>query len=91
MLLIETNLTQKGDTMKPTIFLLLLLTTLTLTGCSGAFWGGTATGALGSAGGYELNFEHQMRMLDDDLKAGKINQEEYNIRKDQIKRDSLLK
>jgi len=71
--------------------LLGLLLVVTLMGCSGAFWGGTGAGALGAGAGYEIQAERQMRQLDDDLKSGKISQEEYNIRKDQIKQGSLLK
>lgn len=59
-------------------------------GCSGQFWGGTATGALGTGSGYEYNLNRQMKRVEDDYKAGKINEQEYNIRKDQIQRDSLL-
>ena len=69
----------------------LLLASLTMVGCSGKFWGGSAVGAVGAGAGYEYNMNQQMKKIDDDLKAGKITQEEYNIRKDQIQRDSLLK
>ena len=60
-------------------------------GCSGAFWGGTGAGALGAGAGYEIKAEREMNQLDEDLKNGKITQQEYNIRKDQIKKGSLLK
>ena len=64
-----------------------------LSACSGKFWGGTATGAglgtLGAGGGYELNARKQMDRIKSDLAAGKINQSEYDIRKDQIERMSL--
>ncbi len=59
-------------------------------GCSTDFWGGGATGAAGAGAGYELNARHQMQKLDEELKAGKINQAEYDIRKDQIRRGSLV-
>jgi len=71
--------------------LIILLLGTTLMGCSGAFWGGTGAGALGAGAGYEIQAERQMRQLDEDLKSGKINQQEYDIRKDQIKQGSLLK
>ena len=70
--------------------LMLLGSSLLLTGCSGQFWGGTAAGGLGAAGAYEYSANRQTKRIDDDLKAGKITQEEYNIRKDQIKRGSVL-
>lgn len=64
---------------------------LTLAGCSGAFWGGAGAGALGAGAGYEIQAERQVRQLDEDLKNGKITQQEYDIRKSQIERGSLLK
>lgn len=59
-------------------------------GCSTDFWGGGATGAAGAGAGYEYNAKRQMDKLDADLKAGTINQAEYDIRKDQIRRGSLV-
>jgi hypothetical protein len=64
---------------------------LTATGCSGKFWAGAGGGALGAGAGYEVNLERQMRKIDNDLKEGKITQAEYDIRKSQIQRDSLIK
>jgi len=60
-------------------------------GCSGAFWGGTGAGALGTGAGYEIQAERQMNQIKEDLDNGKITQQEYNIRKDQIEKGSLLK
>ena len=77
--------------MKIIIAVLVVLLTLPLAGCSSSFWGGTATGALGAGAGYEVHAESEMRKLDEDLKSGKITQQEYDIRKDQLKKDSLLK
>ena len=71
--------------------LLILLLGTTLMGCSGAFWGGAGAGALGSGAGYEIQAERQMNQLDEELRTGKITQQEYDIRKDQIKKGSLLK
>lgn len=63
-------------------------------GCSSDFWGGGATGAgvgvAGTGAAYELNARKQIQRLDDDLKAGRINQAEYDIRKDQIEKGSLV-
>ena len=72
-------------------FIMVLFLGITLTGCSGAFWGGTGAGVLGGAAGYEIAAQRQMNQLDEDLKNGKIDQKEYNIRKDQIEKGSLLK
>jgi hypothetical protein len=71
--------------------LLIVLLCITLAGCSGAFLGGAGAGALGAGAGYEVQAERQMNELDEDLRSGKITQQEYNIRKDQIKKGSLLK
>ncbi|HBG60674.1 MAG: hypothetical protein A2306_01565 [Omnitrophica WOR_2 bacterium RIFOXYB2_FULL_38_16] len=71
--------------------LLVLLLVVTLTGCSSSFWGGTGAGVLGAGAGYEIQAERQMRQIDEDLKNGKITQQEYDIRKDQIHKGSLLK
>lgn len=69
----------------------LLLLGVTLAGCSGQFWGGAGVGALSAGAGYEIQAERQMKALDEELRTGKIDQKEYDIRKDQIQRGSLLK
>lgn len=65
-----------------------------LSACSGAFWGGTATGTgagtIATGGAYELNAQKQLSRIKSDLDGGKINQSEYDIRKDQIKRMSIF-
>jgi hypothetical protein len=81
---------QKGGVrMKKMIMLCVVL--LFLTGCSWKFWAGTGTGVVGAGAAYEINFERQMNVIDEDLKDGKITQSEYDIRHSQIKRDSLIK
>ena len=59
-------------------------------GCSPSFWGGAGSGVVGAGAGYELHANQEMKKIDEDLKAERIDQKEYDIRKDQIKRDSLL-
>jgi hypothetical protein len=61
-----------------------------VSGCSPAFWGGAAGGVVGTGAGYEYHANQEMKKLDVDLKEGKIDQREYDIRKDQLKRDSVL-
>jgi hypothetical protein len=63
---------------------------LVVCGCSGKFWGGLAGGAAGTSAGYELKARQQIKALDDDLKSGRIDQKEYDIRKNQIERGSLV-
>jgi hypothetical protein len=74
-------------TMKVGILALTLATLLC--GC-GSFWGGMAGGAVGAGAGYELSARQQIQKLDEDLKKGRIDQKEYDIRKDQIQQGSLV-
>ncbi len=60
-----------------------------LSACSGAFWGGAGGGTLATGASYEVNAKIKMYQLKRDLDAGKITQEEYAIRVDQIKKMSL--
>lgn len=75
---------------KKIIPLALLAAALGSSACSGAFWGGTATGALATGAGYELQARRQMNQLEDDLKAGRIDRNEYEDRKRQIERGSII-
>ena len=69
--------------------LVVLVLGLSLCGCSN-FLGGAVGGAAGAGAGYEWSARMQMDKIDEDLKEGRIEQVEYDIRKDQIKRGSLL-
>ena len=71
----------------PVVILSLIFLTA---GCSPSFWGGTGTGAVGAGAAYEVHASQEVKKLDEDLKAGRIDQKEYDIRRDQIKRDSLF-
>jgi len=70
--------------------LVLILAGLAQWGCSGAFWGGTGLGVLGTGAGYEIQAKRQMDRLDDDYRSGRIDRREYEIRKSQIERGSIL-
>lgn len=63
-----------------------------LTSCSAVGSGllGGVVGAGAAGGGYEYHLKRQKDRVEQDFKAGKIDQKEYEIRKDQIARDSLL-
>jgi osmotically-inducible protein OsmY len=80
---------EENKTMKKYLPLLLLMG-LTQWGCSGAFWGGAATGALGSAAAYEYSSHRQMEQLEDDYKKERISRKEYESRKRQIESGSIL-
>ncbi len=51
---------------------------------------GAAGGAVAAGGGYEYVSNREMKKIEQDLKDGTIDQREYEIRKDQIQRMSLL-
>ena len=76
--------------MKKTIYALLITGALVQAGCSPEFWGGAAVGALGAGGGYEYNSKRQMDRLEDDYRAGRMSREEYQDRKKQVERGSLI-
>jgi hypothetical protein len=63
---------------------------LLLGGCSPAFWGGAATGVLATGAGYEINANRQMDRLEDDFRNERISRREYERRKDQIEKGSII-
>lgn len=67
---------------------LVLLGSLVMTGCE--FAAGAATGALATGAGYEINAKRQMDRLEDDYRHERISRREYERRKDQIERGSII-
>lgn len=67
---------------------LLLAGSLGLAGCE--FVAGAATGALATGAGYEINAKRQMDRLEDDYRNERISRREYQIRKQQIERGSII-
>ena len=67
---------------------LLLLGNLGLAGCE--FVAGAATGALATGAGYEINAKRQMDRLDDDYRRERISRREYQRRREQIERGSII-
>jgi hypothetical protein len=65
-----------------------MLSGLIASGCQ--FLGGAAAGTLATGAGYEYQAKRQMDRLEDDFKDGKITREEYESRKQQIERGSLV-
>jgi osmotically-inducible protein OsmY len=63
---------------------------LLLAGCSPAFWGGAATGVLATGAGYEINAKRQMDRLEDDFRNERISRREYESRKEQIEKGSII-
>jgi ribulose kinase len=80
------RLEMKGRLMKR--YLLLLLIVMTQSGC--AFLGGAATGAVAAGAGYEIQAKRQMDRLDEDLKNRRISREEYEDRRQQIQKGSII-
>ena len=67
---------------------LLLLGNLALTGCE--FVAGAATGALATGAGYEINANRQLDRLEDDYRRERISRREYQQRKEQLERGSII-
>ena len=69
---------------------LILLFCLGLTACDSR--GGSALlGGVAGAGGYEFHLKKQRDRIEADYRDGNIDKEEYDIRIDQVNRDSLLR
>ncbi len=63
---------------------------VTQLGCSPRFLGGAGVGIVGTGAAYELRARQQMERLEQDYEQGLITQEEYESRKDQIQRGSII-
>jgi hypothetical protein len=73
--------------MKP-FAVLLLLGNFALAGCE--FVAGAATGALATGAGYEINANRQVDRLEDDRERERISRREYEQRRDQVGRGSVI-
>jgi hypothetical protein len=67
---------------------ILLLIGLSQSGC--AFLGGAAVGGLATGAGYEINAKNQMDRLEDDFRRERISRREYESRKSQIEKGSII-
>ena len=74
--------------MKKAILAIALGFGLTQSGC--AFLGGAAIGTLATGAGYEINAHHQMDKLEDDYRNERISRREYEERKAQIEKGSIV-
>lgn len=61
---------------------------LAQSGC--AFLGGAAAGSLATGAGYEINAKRQMDKLEDDFRSERISRREYESRKAQIEKGSII-
>jgi hypothetical protein len=74
--------------MKTLMLVLVLMVALGQSGC--AFLGGAAVGALGTSAGYEINAKSKMDQLESDYKAERISRKEYEARKSQLEKGSII-
>jgi hypothetical protein len=74
--------------MKKVILAVALLIGLTQSGC--AFLGGAALGSLATGAGYEINSKNQMDRLEADYRNERISRREYESRKAQIEKGSII-
>jgi hypothetical protein len=74
--------------MKKLMLVLVLMVALGQWGCE--FLGGAAVGALGTSAGYEYNAHSKMNQLENDYKAERISRREYEARKSQIEKGSII-
>ena len=74
--------------MKKLMLALVLMVGVGQSGC--AFLGGAALGALGTSAGYEVNAKSKMDQLEDDYKAERISRKEYEARKSQLEKGSII-
>lgn len=51
---------------------------------------GAGAGIVGTGAGYELRARQQMEQLEKDRQEGRINQHDYETRKDQIQKGSIF-
>ena len=74
--------------MKSLMLLLVLLIGVSQSGCM--LLGGAALGAIGTSAGYEINANSKMNQLEDDYKHERISRREYDARKSQLEKGSIL-
>jgi hypothetical protein len=68
--------------------LFVMLASFSQWGCQ--FLGGAAVGALATGAGYEINANRQLDRLEDDYRRERISRRQYEERKSQIERGSII-
>ncbi|MGB3223076.1 MAG: hypothetical protein WBB23_09765 [Desulforhopalus sp.] len=76
--------------MKIILLLTMIMSLLFLSSCSKEGVGGAAVGVGAAGAAYEYQNKRSMDDLKEDLEAGRITEEEYNRRKDEIEGRSLV-
>jgi hypothetical protein len=87
-LVVWKNFAVRRSNMKKIIVALTLLIGLSQSGC--AFLGGAAVGSLATGAGYEINAHSQMEKLEADYRSERISRREYEARKAQIEKGSII-
>lgn len=80
--------------MKRSLFLVMALALLAAPGCAtktGSAGAGAIGGAAVGGGAYEYRMNEELKRIEEEFKAGKMDQREYEIRRDQIMRMSIIK
>ncbi len=75
-------------TIRSAALFLLVMATVFSGGCG--FLGGAAVGVAGTGAAYEYRAKQQLDRLEADYKAGNITKEEYEARKSQIQKGSVI-
>ena len=70
------------------LIVLILLASFSQWGC--AFLGGAAAGGLATGAAYEINAKRQMDQLEDDYRHERISRGEYETKKSQIEKGSII-
>ena len=80
--------------MKKCTIIITIALLMMVVGC-GSKWTSAGLGAVGGAaagaGGYEYHLNKERQRVENDHSEGRIDKKEYDIRIDQINRDSILK
>jgi hypothetical protein len=79
---------KKEEAFMKTLTTFLFLGSLGLGGCE--FVAGAATGALATGAGYEINAKRQRDKLEDDYRNERIGRREYEARRRQIEKGSII-
>jgi uncharacterized membrane protein len=79
-----------GENMKKILLSIMIFPLLFLSGCSKEMAGGAAVGVGAAGAAYEYQNKRTMDALEEDFKAGRITEDEYNRRKEEVKSRSLV-
>jgi hypothetical protein len=80
--------------MKRLFIILIFVFSLAFLGCEsrvGTAGLGAAGGAAAGAGGYEWKMNQEINRIEEERRQGRMSQEEYEIRRDQIQRMSIIR